>query len=139
MRCQRLANRRNTELWTHVGISSAVAFDSMQLKGAEKNYPVHEKELLAIIRALKKWRSDLLGTEFFVYTDGPTVRWKILTHKKTCHADNCDGRNFCHNMTCQSRISAVKTTPSQMRFLVYPPIASRMKLKTRQYGSTEHR
>jgi len=26
-----------------------VAFDSMQLKGPEKNYPVHEKELLAII------------------------------------------------------------------------------------------
>jgi len=26
-----------------------VAFDSMQLKDAEKNYPVHEKELLAII------------------------------------------------------------------------------------------
>jgi RNase H-like domain found in reverse transcriptase len=32
-----------------------VAFDSLQLKPAEKNYPVHEKELLAIIRALKKW------------------------------------------------------------------------------------
>jgi RNase H-like domain found in reverse transcriptase len=41
----------------------------MQLKGAEKNYPVHEKELLAIIRALKKWRSNLLGTHFYVYTD----------------------------------------------------------------------
>jgi hypothetical protein len=50
-----------------------VAFDSMQLKGAEKNYPVHEKELLAIIRALKKWRSDLIGSEFFVYTDHRTL------------------------------------------------------------------
>ena len=50
-----------------------VAFDSMQLKGAEKNYPVHEKELLAIIRALKKWRSDLLGTQFLVYTDHRTL------------------------------------------------------------------
>lgn len=50
-----------------------VAFDSMQLKGAEKNYPVHEKELLAIIRALKKWRSDLLGAEFYVYTDHRTL------------------------------------------------------------------
>jgi hypothetical protein len=45
----------------------------MQLKGAEKNYPVHEKELLAIIRALKKWRSDLLGSHIFVYTDHRTL------------------------------------------------------------------
>lgn len=50
-----------------------VAFDSMQLKAAEKNYPVHEKELLAIIRALKKWRSDLLGSHFIVYTDHRTL------------------------------------------------------------------
>jgi len=33
-----------------------VAFDSMTFKGAELNYLVHEKELLAIMRALKKWR-----------------------------------------------------------------------------------
>jgi hypothetical protein len=31
-----------------------MAFDSMQLNGAECNYPVHEKELLAIVHALKK-------------------------------------------------------------------------------------
>ncbi|KAJ3477289.1 hypothetical protein NLI96_g10568 [Meripilus lineatus] len=37
-----------------------VAFDSMQLKGAELKHPVHEKELYAIIWALKKWRVDLL-------------------------------------------------------------------------------
>jgi RNase H-like domain found in reverse transcriptase/Integrase zinc binding domain len=43
------------------------------LKPAEKNYPVHEKELLAIIRALKKWRSDLLGTHFYIYTDHHTL------------------------------------------------------------------
>jgi hypothetical protein len=51
-----------------------VAFDSMQLKGAEKNYPVHEKELLAIIRALKKWRADLLGTSIYIYTDHRTLQ-----------------------------------------------------------------
>jgi RNase H-like domain found in reverse transcriptase len=50
-----------------------VAFNSVQLKSAEKNYPVHEKELLAIIRALKKWRADLLGMHFFVYTDHKTL------------------------------------------------------------------
>lgn len=37
-----------------------VAFESLTLKGAELNYPVHEKELLAILRALRKWKTDLL-------------------------------------------------------------------------------
>ena len=32
-----------------------VAYKSAQLSGMEKNYPIHEKELLAIIHALKKW------------------------------------------------------------------------------------
>lgn len=50
-----------------------VAFDSMQLKGAELNYPVHEKELLAIIWACKKWRVDLIGMPFTVYTDHRTL------------------------------------------------------------------
>jgi len=50
-----------------------VAFDSMTLKGAELNYPVHEKELLAILRALRKWKVDLMGSEFLVYTDHKTL------------------------------------------------------------------
>jgi len=32
-----------------------VTFDSMTFSGTELNYPVHEKELLVIIQALKKW------------------------------------------------------------------------------------
>ena len=50
-----------------------VAFNSTTLKDAELNYPVHEKELLAIIRAINKWKYDLLGTPFFVYTDHKTL------------------------------------------------------------------
>ena len=45
----------------------------MQLKGAEKNYLVHEKELLAIVCSLKKWRADLLGIPIVVYTDHRTL------------------------------------------------------------------
>lgn len=56
------------------GQAHPVAFDSMQLKSAEKNYPVHEKQLLAIVCALKKWQSDLLGTQIYVYTDHKTLQ-----------------------------------------------------------------
>jgi hypothetical protein len=50
-----------------------VAYDSRSFKGAELNYPVHEKELLAIIRALGKWRTDLLGFRFKIWTDHKTL------------------------------------------------------------------
>jgi hypothetical protein len=45
----------------------------MQLKDAQKNYPVHEKEMLVIVCALKKWHSDLLSSQFIVYTDHQTL------------------------------------------------------------------
>ena len=61
-----------------------VAFDSLQLNAAERNYPVHEKELLAIIRALKKWRSDLLGSQITVYTDHCTLE-NFSTQKDLSH------------------------------------------------------
>jgi hypothetical protein len=41
----------------------------MQLSAAQCNYPVHEKELLAIIHALEKWCNELLGYPIMVYTD----------------------------------------------------------------------
>jgi len=50
-------------------LARPVAFDSAQLNAAEKNYPIHKKELLAIVRALGKWRSDLLGRPIYVYTN----------------------------------------------------------------------
>ena len=52
-----------------------VAYDSYQLNDTEKNYPVHEKELLAIVKALKKWRSHLLGARFEVFTDHRTLEY----------------------------------------------------------------
>lgn len=50
-----------------------VAYESQQLNSAQKSYPVHEKELLAIIRALTKWRVDLLGSPITIYTDHKTL------------------------------------------------------------------
>jgi hypothetical protein len=46
-----------------------IAFYSKKLSPAESNYPVHEKELLAVIQALKEWRCFLDGQHFTVITD----------------------------------------------------------------------
>jgi hypothetical protein len=50
-----------------------VAYDSRSFKRAELNYPVHKEELLAIIRALSKWCTDLLGHHFKIWTDHKTL------------------------------------------------------------------
>jgi hypothetical protein len=39
----------------------------------EQHYPVHEKELLTIIHALKKWHANLLGHPIYVYTNHHTL------------------------------------------------------------------
>ncbi|KAG2862418.1 hypothetical protein PC113_g6312 [Phytophthora cactorum] len=52
------------------GRERVIAFESRQLKAAEKNYPVHDKELLAMKYALVKFRVHLLGSKpFVIYTD----------------------------------------------------------------------
>ncbi|POM73439.1 LOW QUALITY PROTEIN: Pol protein [Phytophthora palmivora] len=46
-----------------------------QLKAAERNYPVHDKELLAMKYALVKFRVHLLGTRpFVIYTANASLR-----------------------------------------------------------------
>lgn len=50
-----------------------VAFESKQLNPAQQRYPTHERELFAIIHALRKWRVYLLGTHFEIYTDHDTL------------------------------------------------------------------
>jgi hypothetical protein len=42
---------------------------SRKLNAAEQNYTVHERELLAVVDALRDWRPYLLGHKFVVKTD----------------------------------------------------------------------
>ena len=51
-----------------------VAFTSRKMQSAERNYPTHEQELLAVIHALRTWRYYLDGTKFTVNTDHATLR-----------------------------------------------------------------
>ncbi|OWZ20883.1 reverse transcriptase [Phytophthora megakarya] len=62
----------------HEGRDRDVYYQSRQLKPAERNYPVHDKELLAMKYTLAKFRVYLLGnTPFVVYTDHATLRTAV--------------------------------------------------------------
>ena len=57
------------------GRDRVISYQSRQLKAAELNYRVHDKELLAIKYALMKFRVHLLGAQpFVVYTDHASLR-----------------------------------------------------------------
>ncbi|KAF0760348.1 hypothetical protein AaE_003578, partial [Aphanomyces astaci] len=60
------------------GRDRPVSFQSRQLHKSEKNYPVHDLELLAMYYALKKFRIYLLGSEeFVVFTDHASLRTAV--------------------------------------------------------------
>ena len=52
-----------------------IAYTSRKLSEAEQNYAAHEKELLAIMHALEKWRVYLLGNHFKIWTDHATLKF----------------------------------------------------------------
>ncbi|SGY48584.1 BQ5605_C001g00666 [Microbotryum silenes-dioicae] len=54
-------------------VARPIAYWSRQYIPAERNYPTHEQELLAIVEALKEWRIDLLGGHFHILTDHSTL------------------------------------------------------------------
>uniref|UniRef100_A0AAV1TXP6 Reverse transcriptase RNase H-like domain-containing protein n=1 Tax=Peronospora matthiolae TaxID=2874970 RepID=A0AAV1TXP6_9STRA len=60
------------------GVERVVGYQLRQLQEAERNYPVHDKELLAIKYALAKFRVYLLGDRtFIVDTDHASLRTAV--------------------------------------------------------------
>jgi hypothetical protein len=51
------------------------AFESKKLNNIEKNYPVHELELYAIIHALQAWKHYLRAAKFLVITDNVSLKF----------------------------------------------------------------
>lgn len=58
-----------------------IAYASRQLKTHEKNYPVHDLELAAVIFALKIWRHYLYGVSCEIFTDHKSLKY-IFTQKE---------------------------------------------------------
>ena len=57
-----------------------IAFESRKLQPHEKLYSIYDKEMLAIMHALIKFRQYLVGNKFVVKTDHNSLRY-FLTQK----------------------------------------------------------
>ena len=58
-----------------------VAYASRQLKPHERNYPVHDLELAAVVYALKMWRHYLYGEKCKIFTDHKSLKY-FFTQKE---------------------------------------------------------
>jgi len=56
-------------------LKQVIAYSSHKLQPFEKLYPPHEREMLAIVKALNKWRHYLLGHTFDLYSDNEAVTY----------------------------------------------------------------
>ncbi|GJP70402.1 hypothetical protein CLOP_g1348 [Closterium sp. NIES-67] len=52
-----------------------IAYELRKLNQAERNYPVHDKELLAIVHTFKVWRCYLMGAGMTVRTDHKSLQF----------------------------------------------------------------
>ena len=58
------------------GLLRPCAYFSQKLSPAECNYPIHDKELLAIVRCLEEWRPELkMGPKFTILTDHRNLKY----------------------------------------------------------------
>jgi hypothetical protein len=62
-----------------------VAYYSKTMILAEINYPIHDKEMLAIIQALEAWRPELEGTptRIRIVSDYKALEYFIITKALT--------------------------------------------------------
>ncbi|CAM8880335.1 unnamed protein product [Rhodiola kirilowii] len=61
--------------------SVVIYYASRTLDAAQRNYSTTEKELLAVVFALEKFRSYLLGTKVVVFSDHTSIRY-LMTKKE---------------------------------------------------------
>jgi hypothetical protein len=79
-----LSQKGKHQLW------HPIAYFSKTMAPAECNYEIHDKELLAIIRALDQWRAELEGvhSKIKIYTDHRALEYfmtkRQLTARQAC-------------------------------------------------------
>jgi len=61
-------------------LSHVICYASKTLNDAQLNYSITEKELLAIVFALDKFCSYLIGSKVLIYTDHASLKY-LLTKK----------------------------------------------------------
>src|SRR5258708_38926691 len=68
------------------GLFHPIGFMSNSFSNTERNYQIHDKEMLAIMHALEEWRHCLEGSDqkFEINTDHKNLSYFREAHKLNC-------------------------------------------------------
>ncbi|GJP42130.1 hypothetical protein CLOM_g1727, partial [Closterium sp. NIES-68] len=87
-----------------------IAYESRKLNPAARNYPVHDKELLAIVHAFKVWRCYLTGADVTVRTDHKSlqfIRAQLTLNPRQIRWLNDLESNFHYRVTYKQGVSNI--------------------------------
>jgi hypothetical protein len=93
----------NHNTWSYSGaarrageLDHPIAFASRKLSESEQNYNTTEREGLAMVYALQKFRHYLLGKHFKMFTDHSSL--KYLVNKPVLGGESVDGYCYFRNL-----------------------------------------
>ncbi|CAI7755738.1 unnamed protein product [Closterium sp. NIES-53] len=98
-----------------------IAYLSKKLHGAELNYPIHDKEALAIVVAFKAWRCYLEGAKTTVYTDHCSL--KYLKSQPTLSRRQILLEEF-HDVPYAGNFGSNKTLAGITKYFYWPRMAA---------------
>ena len=80
------------------GLWQPVAYFSKKLTPTKSNYPIHDKEILAIIRCIREWRTELVEQHFKVWSDHRNLAYfrkkQHLEERQMCWAYELNDFSF---------------------------------------------
>jgi hypothetical protein len=60
----------------------AIAYASRQLRKHEKNYPMHDLELVVVVHALKIWRHYMIGNKCKIFRDHKILKYIFMLGRR---------------------------------------------------------
>lgn len=60
------------------GVFRPIAYYSKSLNDTERNYDIHDRELLVIMKTLKEWRHHLIGRKFEIWTNHKNLEYFMV-------------------------------------------------------------